>query len=545
VSYHGPVAARFLEEGSITRLEFVYSDPIIPFLPFGSELMHAVAASLMGNDVASPFLNLGWLGLAMLAAWCIGRPRGLGPASLLAVCPLLAAPALVTSQAGSAGTDIVAAALTLSAAALLLNAGWRTGPVALAGLAAGFAIGVKVTAIAPAVVLVLGAVAAAPRAARGRLGVALGGSLILAGGFWYLRNLVRVGNPFPATRIDLGFVTLPSPPLPQTYTVAHYLTDGAVWRDFYLRGLNTAFGEAWWAFLALVVLGTVAAVMAGGRLERVLGAAAVASVIVYLVTPRGADGPEGVPFFFVYTLRYMTPGLAIALAVLPLVRPMERLARRPAFYLALMTLLFVMLLDSEIGVDTGDKRRLALAAGLGALVGLWVWGAPRVPRPLLVGGGAAAVALILAAGYPIQRHYLEERYASDPLAFARHLEHQRIGVVGFVRTYPLFGDDLSNRVEQVAARGPHGAFIRIRGCRAWRAALAAGRYRYVVTSPPLLPYTAEGVIFGPAFDPKTSPEAVWTRSDPAAQEVSRSGKITVFRMQGRPQPDGCPAAGAG
>ena len=59
LEYHGPVAARFFQEGSITSLEFVYSDPIIPFLPFNSELLHAVGMLLLGRDVASPFLNLG------------------------------------------------------------------------------------------------------------------------------------------------------------------------------------------------------------------------------------------------------------------------------------------------------------------------------------------------------------------------------------------------------------------------------------------------------------------------------------------------------
>ena len=125
LSYHGPVAARFFQDGSITSLEFVYSDPIIPFLPFNSELLHAVGMLLIGSDVASPLINMGWLGLALLAAWCVGRPYGLGPASLAATCPFLASPALVTSQAGSAGNDIVAGALMLAAAALLLNGRWR------------------------------------------------------------------------------------------------------------------------------------------------------------------------------------------------------------------------------------------------------------------------------------------------------------------------------------------------------------------------------------------------------------------------------------
>ena len=82
LSYHGPVAARFFQEGSITSLEFVYSDPIIPFLPFNSELLHAVGMLLSGATWPPRSSTSGWLGLALLAAWCVGRPYGLGPASL-------------------------------------------------------------------------------------------------------------------------------------------------------------------------------------------------------------------------------------------------------------------------------------------------------------------------------------------------------------------------------------------------------------------------------------------------------------------------------
>jgi hypothetical protein len=60
LSYHGPVSARFAQDGSITSLEFVYSDPIVPFLPFGSELLHTVGMLLFDGDALSPFLNLGW-----------------------------------------------------------------------------------------------------------------------------------------------------------------------------------------------------------------------------------------------------------------------------------------------------------------------------------------------------------------------------------------------------------------------------------------------------------------------------------------------------
>ncbi len=538
LSYHGPVAARFFESGSITRMEFVYSDPIVPFLPYGSELLHTVGMVLMHSDVLTPLINLGWLGLALLAAWCVGRPYGLGPASLLATCPLLAAPALVTSQSGTAGTDIVAGALVLAAAALLLNAGWREPAVALAAVAAGLALGAKVTAIAPVAALTVGVILVAPRERRMRIAAWWTGPLLLAGSFWYLRNLFRVGNPFPAVGLDLGPVSVPSPPLPQTYTVWHYLTDGSIWHDFYLPGLNTAFGELWWAMLALVALGTVASIVAGRPLQRVLGVAAAASVAVYLFTPRGADGPEGIPYFFQFTLRYLTPGLLIALALVPVVPPGVRVARRAWFYAALLTLLIVTLFDSGIG--TGDTRRIALALVFGALAAAVIARVDRrVPRSLLAAGLAGVLVLGVAGGYAVQRHYLRERYASDPLAFARNVSDARIAVVGSIQTYPLYGNTLSNRVEQVAHIGPHGAFERVRGCRAWRSALAAGHYDYVVTTPPLIPYSPEGLIFGPAYDRKASPEAGWTRTDPAARELSRSGKITVFRLRGTPNPNGC------
>jgi hypothetical protein len=182
---------------------------------------------------------------------------------------------------------------------------------------------------------------------------------------------------------------------------------------------------------------------------------------------------------------------------------------------------------------------VAIAAACAGLAALLFIGPRVLPRAALGAGLAAVLAVGVGAGYLVQRHYLDERYRDDPLAFARDLTDTRIAVVGFVRTYPLFGDELSNRVEQVARRGPHGAFLPIRDCRGWRAALAAGNYRYAVTSPPLLPYSAEGVIFGAAFDPKRSPEAAWTRTDPAATPVVRDGRITVFRLDGAPDPAGC------
>ena len=74
--YHMPFAARFVQDGSITALHYVDSEPVTVFFPASSELLHSFGIMLMGNDVLSPILNTLWLGLAFLAAWCIGRPFG-------------------------------------------------------------------------------------------------------------------------------------------------------------------------------------------------------------------------------------------------------------------------------------------------------------------------------------------------------------------------------------------------------------------------------------------------------------------------------------
>ena len=112
--YHLPFAADFARSGSITALHF--TDPLYLnwFYPQNSELVHAAGITLYGNDFLSPLINLGWLGLALLAAWCIGRPWGLGAISLTGVAILLAADLMFSRQPGNANNDVVGLALLLA-----------------------------------------------------------------------------------------------------------------------------------------------------------------------------------------------------------------------------------------------------------------------------------------------------------------------------------------------------------------------------------------------------------------------------------------------
>ena len=172
--YHLPFAAHIAQSGSVTEL--LFTDPLYLnwFYPQNSELVHAGGMLLFGNDFLSPALNLGWLGLALLAGWCIGRPYGAGASTLAAVAALLSADLLVSRQPGNANNDIVAIALLLASAAILINAPkkirtrrplpWGRGLCWSPALAAGLALGTKLTVVVPVAALSVGVVAIAASA---------------------------------------------------------------------------------------------------------------------------------------------------------------------------------------------------------------------------------------------------------------------------------------------------------------------------------------------------------------------------------------------
>ena len=74
-----------------------------------------------GRDILSPLLNLGFLAIGLLASYCIGRPYGVGPHSLLGGAIALGSQQLVEFQAGEALNDITGVAFVLAAVAVLVN----------------------------------------------------------------------------------------------------------------------------------------------------------------------------------------------------------------------------------------------------------------------------------------------------------------------------------------------------------------------------------------------------------------------------------------
>ena len=539
--YHLPWAASFAQSGWVTTLHFTDVEYLTPFYPATAEMVHGLGIVLLGRDTLSPALNLGWLALTLLAAWCIGARRGLGPHALTGAALAVATPMLRGSQAGTAANDIPGVFFLLAAVALVLYADEAPAALVLAAVAAGLAVAVKLSLLAPVLALTVAVVVSR----RGDTATWIGAAF-LAGGYWYVRNLVAVGNPLPWFK--LGIFTTPAAPLQQHtgFAIVHYASDTGVWSRFFEPGLAAGLGPWWVAVVAVAVLGP--ALCLARRPSRALGFVALAALAAYLLTPETAAGPAGDPSGFAFNLRYAAPGLTLALAVAPLAPGLSGRRARCVALAGLALLLAVALAEPRLW--RGGYAGGAVVAAVGVLVALGaavaLARAPRAWRARMA-VAAAGLAALAVAGYAGQRHYLRGRYAYRPgvsslaslWAWARSVHNARIALVGTFGgffSYPLYGLDDSNRVQYVAARGPHGSFTPILTCRAWRAALNDGRYRYVVTTPGRDPWHPHGL--------QPSPEGSWTQGPGARvvlKRLAHGQAISVFELTGPLSASGCPA----
>jgi hypothetical protein len=540
--YHGPFAAGFFQSGNTMDLHFIAPQFLAWFYPANGEIFHAVGMLAFGRDLLSPLLNLGWFVGCLVAAWCIGRPYKVAPWSLGFGAIALSVPALA-DQAGEARNDIVGIFFLLAAVAVALNAwavreegerGLSPGALAIVGLAAGLAAGTKLNFLLPAAVLVLGLVAIAPRGARRRALITAALAALAGGGYWYLRNLLHTGNPLPWIH-HLGPISLPAPQQGlggrEAHSVLSYLADGTVWSDWFLPGLHHGLWIIWPLLGAAALAGLVLCLTpatgssrgslstddvqkepstAGRRLDPPLVLAALvglASALAWLVAPTSASGPDGMPRGFESGLRYLAPALVLGLTLLattPLLRNhLARLSRvRSSFF-----------------ADRANKDERTLRAG-------WT---------VALAAGLAAIAVVI--GYPIQRHYLQDRYANPSFttpglnaafAWARGISAAPIATTS-TRQYPLFGTDLSNHVQFLGEPTRHGGFEAPKTCRAWRETLDAGDYDYVIT-------TRDRLEPGQAPYPKSTR---WTES-PQAEVVLKKPPTVVFKLTGPLDPSSCP-----
>jgi hypothetical protein len=475
--YHLPFAAGFVQRGSLTHLQYVGNDPTT-FYPANGEVVHAIGMLLFRSDVLSPAVNLGWLALALLAAWCVGRPFGVAPATTVAMCVVAFLPVMGGAQAGSAGTDVAVLALLASAAALVVDRRRPPAAIAIAALAAGLAAGTKLDA--SAIALALGAaVVVSSSSRRGVAALLWITGIVVGSGFWYLRNLVRVGNPFPWFGAFVGLPTGSPPSDCGTRSLAHYLPNTAFVSRHILPQLPGALGARWWLVAALAAVGLGSALVSPHARLRAVAVVGLVGLAAFVVTPATAGGHAARCFGF--NTRFATPPLVLGLLLLPPALAAFKGAPR----------LSVIVLTAALVLTIHPSHEPAPQLGvLFLLTATLVFAARRrLPRPAGAALAAATVLAVALAGLHEQKAYARDRYRaasfSDPVApIARRLRDvrdARIAVVGIAESYPLYGPDLSNRVGYPARRA--GArFHPYPSCAGWLSALRRGRYDYVVTA---------------------------------------------------------------
>ncbi len=584
--YHMPFAAAIAQTHSTVHLHFTDPLRLAPwFYPQSSELIHAGAIVVFRSDWLSPLINLFWIAIALLAAYCVGRPYKVGAATLVAAAIVLDSGVMIETQPGEGRNDIMGLAFLLAFAALLINGHQRRapaegsavqdapergaalldkGPLVVAGIAAGLAASVKTTFLVPVVAIAIGVILFSGRGRRWTTTWVMGLPLVVAGGYWYLRAAVKSGgNPIPITKF--GPLNLPTPdqmpldPRPR-FAVAHYLTNPTIYRRWFFPELENAFGPLWPLILIVAVCAAVyIAWRSRNKILRVVAVASLLTAVVYVFTPLTAAGQEGSPTGFFTNTRYLVPGLVLAMAMLPIARPLRAPDRRAQLTLYFLTAVYA------ITVLTTPRWFTTYIVGTVFLTLALVWapaglslGRSRLgmSRALVVGIAAAVVLLAVVLGRAQQVQYADRHYKNplpflgeggprEAYEFTQKLHDRRIGIIGsseiIFGQYGFYGNDASNAVEFIGVKGPHGANRLPTSCAQLRRLINQGGYEYVVMSQ----YTEDTGPYNTGTpNAYQFPIYAWVKSDPAMKQVIAEPRIVpepdfVFKVTGRLDPAAC------
>jgi hypothetical protein len=460
----------------------------------------------------------------------------------LSVGIVAAAPLTVVTEPGAATNDVAMIALLVAAVALLIHGSASPKTIALAGVAGGLAIGTKFSALAPVAAVTFVGVLFPPRlvqlelssSARRRGRVAWFGALGLVGGFWYVRNLIRVGNPVPS-------VAIPGLPRPNDrvftaigHPVSDFVTRRWFWRDVVRPGLARAIGPGWLVLGVLSVVAMVVALIgirgasgASGPADasrdwsRRLAAAALVSGIAYIFTPYSAGGAGKDLFLFAPDVRFAYPALAFALLAL-----VAWATASPRHAAAVNCLLAVALMSEQLGRHDDYVAWLheywgaavATAAIAVVALGVFVFAGPAARRVLAIAGLASAVSGLGAVrNIELAGRYTTGSSWSPIYTWARSVHHSHIAVVGVPLQYPLFGTDISNRVVYAGRPEPHGNLDPLSTCEELREQLMRLHADFLVVGPSRLV-------------PPGTPEIGWARSFGAQTVLVSSLQQTVLRL---------------
>lgn len=192
--YHMEAPRRFLEAGQVMFIPEIYQANF----PMLSEMLFSLGIGL-GMDQLAKLIQLTYAILLTLATYglgerCIGKMRGWMPAVILISTPMVIALASFTY------TDLTWALYTLLSVYTILiwNGSRNYSWLVIAGIFSGFMIGSKYLGLGYVLILItiiLWIVRRSNKKDWIKSILLYGGTVILIGGFWYLKNWIWTGNP--------------------------------------------------------------------------------------------------------------------------------------------------------------------------------------------------------------------------------------------------------------------------------------------------------------------------------------------------------------
>lgn len=322
--YHITNLAHWLREGSLWALPFQSPGGVTATHPGNGELVGVWLALPSHGDELVYAMPALFAALAVLAGALLGRElradRGPDGAAIgaLAVFAALSVPLYFSSQLGSLSTDVVAAACTMTALALLVTAR-RTpsaGVVVAAGVALGLAVGSKYTALVPGAAVTAGALVLLPRR---RMWWWLVPGVVVFAVPWFLRNLLATGNPlFPQAVGPLTGGDLPLDVIATTVATHILERDGDFVRRWFDLGVDFV------GPIAVAVAVACALAFRRGPQQRALvvtSLIAMVSFVAYLAVPFSGGGPDGLAFVVASSMRYALTSMLIGAVLLAAVVP--------------------------------------------------------------------------------------------------------------------------------------------------------------------------------------------------------------------------------
>lgn len=516
--YHYPMVAGWIQDASLNHPRGFLVGEFQWWYPSNTELLHTWAVLWFRTDFLISLVSWLFFGLLMGSVYALAAEIGmrLRQAAFVTVA-VVSTPIVFFVGVRLSGVDTAVTAFMVLAVLFALR-WWRNGrhlcfgdserpgedtltlrvrDLGIAGLAAGLALGSKYTAVPfvgamVAIFLVCLAVSAVRHKAgwRGLVAplIALALPAVVAGIYWYVRNLVLAGNPL----YPQGILGLPDGFVLSDLTQSQVLLSHTIWDV--LVPANRYLALAWIGVLGLTgVLVPIAAVANPVwllRLRRTLedwGPRFVVSavlplvlMVLYMSTPDSAKGPVAYPILFVEKIRYgLTPYtlLLVGFGFL-LARRSPRLANWVFGAVAAAHVLYIVF---GYALGTGTQENLIPAQGVlqGTMVGLAFVGvalagvwlhrrgklgiADSTLRGLAVAAGVVFFGAGLVASWVLthQARYAHSGNLSELAYTKADTWPSGTGVAytsNVFNDYPLFGTNLQNRVALAADEPVRGTY---------------------------------------------------------------------------------------